>query len=287
VILAFGLFPNAIAATAMLGMRTRPKLIISEITRPIASAAYLNIFRRVTYLTLAKQLYKRSDLVTANSMDGVRETCHLIGIDEERGVRLPNIVDAAEVTLLATQENLIPIRCNGYVVCVGRLAFMKRLETVIEAFAQTGCAGEIGLLIVGDGEARQSLELQVNELGLRDAVVFTGALENPFPIVRGAAALVLASEYEGFSNSALEAMFCDVPVITSYCSLDAREMCNQGAALGFEVGDAKLLTLHIRSIIRDKALVEQLISRAKVYRAPHELSNAIVCYEDVIRRVMK
>lgn len=92
---------------------------------------------------------------------------------------------------------------------------------------------------MGDGKARKALANQVKDMSLEEVVIFTGVLENPFPLLRGAAAFVLASEYEGYSNSLLEAMFCDVPVITSSCSSDADEMARYGAVQSFEIGNVK------------------------------------------------
>ena len=82
-------------------------------------------------------------------------------------------------------------------------------------------------------------------------------------------------------------MFCDVSVITSFCSSDAREICNQGAALGFEVGDLVRLSKHILAMMGDESIGAKLVSRAQTYRAPHELSQAIRVYEALILSVME
>jgi len=164
---------------------------------------------------------------------------------------------------------------------------MKRIDTVVDAFGLLEVRSRCGLVIVGDGKERQALEAQVKALGLEKSVTFTGRLENPFPLMKGAAAFVLASEHEGFSNSALEAMFCDVPVITSFCSTDAREMCEQAAALGFDVGDTLQLSRHISAVVDDESVGQKLVSRAREYRAWHEMNQAIPVYEGVIRSVVE
>jgi N-acetylgalactosamine-N,N'-diacetylbacillosaminyl-diphospho-undecaprenol 4-alpha-N-acetylgalactosaminyltransferase len=286
VVIAFGHFPIAVASMALLGMTNRPKLIINEITRPHAQLENANGFRRLIHTTIIRKLYAYADLITANSIDGLRETCQMLGRHAQCGIRLPNIVDADRAGMLARQRPAIPIRHERYMVWVGRLDEMKRVYTIVEAHARSGCAGECGLVIVGVGEARERLERLVRSLGVQDSVTFGGALENPLPIVSAATALVLASEYEGFSNAVLEAMFCDVPVITSYCSSDAREMCEMGAALGFEVGDVAGLAENIVRIVHDEAVCQQLVRQARLYRTPHELEQAIPCYEAAIRSVL-
>ncbi|MBE7520763.1 MAG: glycosyltransferase [Burkholderiales bacterium] len=286
VVFAFGLFPIAVASMALLGMTNRPKLIINEITRPHENLKNANRFRRFMHTVTIKRLYTCADLITANSIDGLRETCQMMGRHAECGIRLPNIVDADRVGMLATQRSSISICHERYMVWVGRLDAMKRVDTIVEAYSRAGCAGECGLVIVGDGEARERLERLVRSLGVQDSVTFIGVLENPLPILSAAAALVLASEYEGFSNAVLEAMFCDVPVVTSYCSSDAREMCRQGAALGFEVGDVDGLAENMGRIVRNEAADQQLVQQARLYRAPHELKQAISSYEAAIRSVL-
>jgi glycosyltransferase involved in cell wall biosynthesis len=286
-VIAFGLFPIAISSLAIMGMTNRPKLIMSEITRPIAEVRMQSGMRRLIYSYLQKLLYRRGDLITANSIDGLVETCQVIGANPKFGVRLPNIVDSEQIKKNANREAPCSIRHGRYLICVGRLDFMKRMDTVVDAFGLLEGRSRCGLVIVGDGEERQALEAQVKALGLEKSVTFTGRLENPFPLMRGASAFVLASEFEGFSNSVLEAMFCDVPVITSFCSTDAREMCDQGAALGFEVGDTLQLSRHISAVVDDESVGRKLVSRAREYRARHEVNQAIPVYEGVIRSVVE
>ena len=285
-VIAFGLFPIAITALALMGMAKKSKFVVSEITRPIAEAQSLNRMRKITYYYTQKLLYKRGDLITANSIDGLVETCQLISANHAFGVRLPNIVDIKQIGKKASQEAPCPVHFGRYLICVGRLEFMKRIDTVIDAFSLLRDCSNCGLVIVGDGAARQALEVQVRRLGLQNSVTFTGKLENPFPLLKNASAFILASEYEGFSNSAIEAMFCDVPVITSFCSSDAREMCSHGAALGFEVGDKFQLAEHMSVILNDKSIGQKLIGISQEYRARHELNKAIPIYENVIRRVL-
>ena len=285
-VMAFGLFPIAITAMAIIGLARRPKFIVSEITRPIVANRALNRFRRIIYFYIQRLSFKRGDLITANSIDGLVEACQLIGANPKFGVRLPNIVDIKQIESNSIQETPISIPEGRYLICVGRLEFMKRIDTVIDAFSLLKDRKDCRLVIVGDGVARQALKTQVRKLGLLNSVTFTGNLVNPFPLLKNASAFILASEFEGFSNSALEAMFCDVPLITSFCSSDAREMCDYGAALGFKVGDSVGLSKHMSAVLGDEAVGRQLMDRARVYRAPHEINLAIPVYEDVIRNVI-
>ncbi len=63
-------------------------------------------------------------------------------------------------------------------------------------------------------------------------------------------------------------------------------MCEQGAALGFDVGDRVLLAGHITALVTDRMLGQKLVKSANKYREPHAMHNAISFYEDVIRNVV-
>ena len=285
VVMAFGLFPCLVSILAALVSQGSTKVVVSEITRPEMAALKVTRWRSLAYNTLRKMLYGRCHLITANSIDGLRETCKLAGVPIEQGIRLVNVVDHAMLITKANEMSNVPLPEGNYVICLGRLDFMKRIDTVVEAFRLMLGRIECRLVVVGDGEAREELEIKVNSLGMRDSIIFDGKMDNPFPLLKHATALVLASEYEGYSNSVLEAMFLDVPVITSFCSSDAHEMCNKGAALGFEVGDVEQLAAHIASVVTDQELSRTLVSHACMYRSPHTMEHAIPFYEDLIRRV--
>ena len=284
VLISFGLFPNLVSIIAGLFSPAKTKIIINEITRPKLLVKQKNM-RSILYGKLQKWFYGRSYLITANSIDGLREACELGGVVVERGFRVPNVIDHEYLNSKCLEYKRKLEKNDNYIICLGRLEFMKRIDTVVHAFYRLIGRINCNLIIAGDGEARQELESQVVTLGLAKSVIFTGKLENPFPLLREASVFILASEYEGYSNSVLEAMFCDVPVITSFCSSDAREMYEQGAALGFEVGDVEQLAEHIAAVVSDEALSQKLICRAREYRAPHALENAIPVYENLIRRV--
>ena len=213
------------------------------------------------------------------------ESVDKLGVDSSKACRVPNIVEDDKINMQSKKHN--PYYSDRpYIVCVSRLVQLKRLDDIIQAFAASPISTSIGLVIVGSGPEKHRLISLAATLGISERVKFAGYTGKSIHDLKGVNSLCSASEYEGFSNSVLEAMFSDVPVITSYCSSDAREMCDQGAALGFEVGDYKLLAEHIANVITDKALSDELIRCARAYRRPHALENAIPFYEDLIRKVV-
>jgi glycosyltransferase involved in cell wall biosynthesis len=107
----------------------------------------------------------------------------------------------------------------GYLLFVGRLRIRKGVEVLLEALRELrreipGAA----LRIAGDGEHRTALERAAAALG--PAVAFLGNRDasQVRTLLRGAAALVVPSIYEGMPLVVLEAMEAGVPVVASAVS---------------------------------------------------------------------
>ncbi len=101
------------------------------------------------------------------------------------------------------------------VVFIGALVWQKAVDILIEAFKDIkGSFPDAGLLIVGDGPQRKSLESLVSRLGLRD-VEFKGYVDDLDSLFTSRSVFVLPSRNEGFGLSILEAMARGVPVVAS------------------------------------------------------------------------
>jgi glycosyltransferase involved in cell wall biosynthesis len=109
----------------------------------------------------------------------------------------------------------------GYFLFVGRLRIRKGVEVLLEALRELRrrVPGAV-LRIAGNGEHRPRLERRTAELGLEGAVSFLGTCDavRVRTLLRGAAALVVPSTYEGMPLVVLEAMEAGVPVVASRVS---------------------------------------------------------------------
>lgn len=110
---------------------------------------------------------------------------------------------------------------TNYVLYLGTLKPSKNIEGLIEAFASINLKSQnsnLKLVIAGKkGWMFESIYKKVDELGLKDKVVFTGFVpeENKPALIKGASVFVLPSFWEGFGLDALNAMACGVPVVAS------------------------------------------------------------------------
>jgi glycosyltransferase involved in cell wall biosynthesis len=158
---------------------------------------------------------------------------------------------------------------------------IKRVDTLLQA-AHALNDPNWHVDLVGDGPQRSAIEALISKLEIADHVTLHGWVANPYPLVKASAALVLCSEYEGFSNSVLESMVIGTPVLTSFCSHDARDMHDSGAALGFDVGDWRALSQHMARIMSDRDLRISLRRSAQAYASRHHLDLAVREYQALL-----
>jgi len=104
------------------------------------------------------------------------------------------------------------------VLYVGRLHSAKGLPYLVEAMSLLRQReSRARLVLVGDGDERERLELLVDYLGLSTCVRFIGRVE-PEGVQAYLAAsdvFVLPSEREGFGNVLLEAMAAELPIVAT------------------------------------------------------------------------
>lgn len=99
---------------------------------------------------------------------------------------------------------------------VGRLVPVKNHRLFFEAAARVKAARPAArFVVVGDGELRAEIEAQVEALGLRDSVVFTGWIQDVAPVYADLDVLAISSLNEGTPVSIIEALAARCPVVAT------------------------------------------------------------------------
>ena len=142
----------------------------------------------------------------------------------ERCITVPNCHRYDAIRRLAQAPMAAYAPDAVHAVMVARLAHEKGLERAIDAVALAkGRDIPLTLHLVGDGPLRGSLERRAADRGVADRVVFHGGRENPYPYIRCADLLVVASYHEAAPLVIDEAVCLGVPVLTT-ATISAREM---------------------------------------------------------------
>jgi N-acetyl-alpha-D-glucosaminyl L-malate synthase BshA len=92
---------------------------------------------------------------------------------------------------------------------------VKRVEDVILIFQKVHAQIPSRLLMIGDGPERQNAEQLCRALGLGDEIRFLGKQDAVEELLAICDLFLMPSETESFGLAALEAMACEIPVISS------------------------------------------------------------------------
>ena len=169
-----------------------------------------------SYLPVMKFSIEQSDGVTAVSRFLREKTTTNYGIDKEITV-IPNFVDTEKYKRLPCEEVCEKFAPKGekILVHVSNFRAVKRVQDVIRIFEQVHKKIESKLILAGDGPDRSGCEMLVRELNLQQHVRFLGKQLELVPILSAADIFLMPSQSESFGLSALEAMACEVPVVSS------------------------------------------------------------------------
>ena len=110
-------------------------------------------------------------------------------------------------------------------LAVGRLAEQKGFDRLLAAFARVYPAHpEWKLVILGEGQLREDLRSQRDELGLAQDIAIPGAVGNLGAWYSAADAFVMTSRFEGFGNTLAEALTYGLPSVAVDCETGPREI---------------------------------------------------------------
>jgi glycosyltransferase involved in cell wall biosynthesis len=144
------------------------------------------------------------------------------------------------------------------------------LDLAIDAFAAARRhAPDAVLLLVGDGQERGAVERQVSDLGIRDAVVFTGGVSHnaiASHVAAMDAAFVVARAAESFHYSPLklrEYLMCGKPVIVPYAGEMARRFHDGEDCLMYTPGDVRELGAAMRRLLDDRPAAAHLAVKGR------------------------
>lgn len=229
----------------------------------------------------------QSDGVTAVSEDLRKETYASFRITNDIEV-IPNFIDLEKFKKQKKDHFKKAICPNGeaLVVHISNFRKVKRIGDVMSLFYNIQQEIPAKLLMIGDGPERAKAEKQARELGIHDDARFLGKLEAVEEVLSVADLFLMPSEKESFGLAALEAMACEVPVISSNTG-GLPELNVQGIT-GFlsNVGDVEDMTRKALFIL-DKNNLPTFKANALKRAKEFDISRILPLYESYYERVIK
>ncbi len=143
-------------------------------------------------------------------------------------------------------------------VAVGRLSDQKNYPMMLQSFSELRRhITNTELMIVGDGELRDALKQQCNDLGIDGAVSFTGNVPDVESYLWKADAYLMSSDYEGLPQTVLEAMAAGLPIISTKAGGVVDVVEHEKNGLLVDCGDQEGLTHAMKCLIQSPELCKQ------------------------------
>ncbi|MCC6866398.1 MAG: N-acetyl-alpha-D-glucosaminyl L-malate synthase BshA [Ignavibacteria bacterium] len=180
---------------------------------------------------------------------------------------------------------------NGEKILVHTSNFrgLKRVDDAIRIFRIIRDKIPAKLLLIGDGPDRSKCEYLAKDLGVADDVKFYGEQESITEILSVADLFLMPSQSESFGLSALEAMACGVPVVSS--NAGGLPELNLHGETGYiaEIGDVNKMADYALKLLDDpniyKIFSENALERAtSLFSAEKIIPRYEKYYEEILSK---
>lgn len=230
----------------------------------------------------------KSDGLTAVSENLKQKTMELFAVKQDIRV-IYNFVDFNRFQRRDKDHFRKAIAPDGerVLVHVSNFRKVKRVEDVIHTFRLVHEHIPCKLLLIGDGPERTNLERLCRRLEICQHVRFLGKQDAIEEILAVSDLFLMPSASESFGLAALEAMACEVPVISS--NIGGLPEVNIHNKTGFlcEVGDVDAMAAYALQLLRDEALLAEFRKNALEHARKFELDQILPQYEAFYEEVLQ
>ena len=194
-----------------------------------------------------------------------------------------NFIDPNRFKRKTSKAFKTAIAPNGekIIIHISNFRKVKRVEDVIHSFYQIRQEVPSKLLLIGDGPERRTMEVLCRENGTCSDIKFLGKQEVVEEILSLGDLFMLPSAKESFGLSALEAMACELPVISS--NVGGLPEINKDGVTGFlcPVGDVNMMVKKSLKLLKDESLLDQFRKNAHTRALEFTIDNILPKYEQM------
>lgn len=163
---------------------------------------------------------------------------------------------------------------------------VKRVQDVIKIFKGLREKVPSKLFLIGDGPERNKMEQLCRELHLCDDIRFLGKQEAVEELLAISDLFIMPSAKESFGLAALEAMACEVPVISSNAGGLLELNINGKTGFASEVGDVEEMTANSIKILTDEKLETSMRKNAFEQAMNFHIDKIVPQYEAYYQKVL-
>lgn len=230
----------------------------------------------------------KSDGVTAVSQSLKDDTLKLFNIQRDIKV-VYNFIDFDRFRKTDKEHFKKIIAPNGERIVAHTSNFrkVKRVEDVILIFKKVYDKVPSKLLMIGDGPERQNAERMCREIGLCDEVRFLGKQDAIEELLAICDLFIIPSESESFGLAALEAMACEVPVISS--NSGGLPEVNVHGETGFmsDAGNVNEMARYAIELLQNEEMLARFRKNALAQARRFDIDNILPDYEAYYEEVLE
>jgi len=240
-----------------------------------------------SFIPVVRHSINLSDGVTSVSESLKADTYKFFNTNKHIEV-IQNFIDLKRFSKKPKEHFKKAIAPNGEFLIVHASNFreVKRVEDVIKVFEKILKKFPSKLLLMGDGPERINIEKLCRDLNLCDNAILLGKQDPIEEILSVCDLFLMPSESESFGLAALEAMACEVPVISS----DAGGLpeVNIEGVTGFlcPVGDIDMMAEKAAYILSDATRLKTFKKAAKNHAMTFDLNNIVPVYESFYYKIL-
>ncbi|NOQ29779.1 MAG: glycosyltransferase [Helicobacteraceae bacterium] len=254
--------PNLIAILSKL-MGSKSTIIVSEHSLVSQQYSYKNLQSKINKF-LIKIFYNHSDRIVAVSNGVAKDLTNNFHIKNQI-TTIYNPIELDEIDRKKVEE--VDFNFDKFTfITIGRLDDGKNHKLMISAFSKL-TDRNTQLLIIGEGDLRAPLEKLSVDLGVEHRVFLIGQVSNPYKYLHRANCFLLTSKYESFGMVLVEALACDLPIISTECESGPIEILKTKEftyAILVENYSQELFTKAMQTLLSDRSLLELYKKSAKV-----------------------
>lgn len=229
-----------------------------------------------------------------NASDGVTAVSHHLKAQTEatfhvkKDIRvIHNFIDFNRFRKTNKDHFRMAIAPEGEKILVHTSNFrkVKRVEDVIHTFKIVSGQIRAKLLLIGDGPERKNMEDLCRSLGLCEHIRFLGKQEAVEELLAISDLFILPSINESFGLAALEAMACEVPVISS--NAGGLGEVNIDGVTGYtcDVGDVECMAKRCLDILKNNTTLAQFRGNAYLQAKKFDIQFILPQYENYYEEI--
>ena len=239
---------------------------------------------------LVKKLYPKADLIICNSKCIEKDLREIFKVQTTYSI-IYNPINLTQINESITYNKKFENNTTRpfTFITIGRLNQIKNHKLFIEA-ASLLTDFDFRVQIVGKGELKKILEDYIILTNMQERITLIDHSSDPIKYLIMADCFVLTSNFEGFPNVLLEALACNLPIISTDCKGGVRELLAPSIStdtlaanneiiyvdygLLVPVGNAEILAEAMRSMYNNTVLQQKY--RAKNYNRAKDFDTSVI-----------